>query len=165
MLARFIQTDDPKIAWRVAKTCLLAPDAVSDLRPVLQLAKRAVTATQQHWAYRSFLLARGMADYRAGNLASAIDWINQSISLRPATWYYSNRHLVGTAHVFLAMAHHRLGHAEQARQAFHQATLLTNPSNRTSGENEYPEDWYHWMRLQIVRQEAERLLKAHHPGS
>jgi serine/threonine protein kinase/Flp pilus assembly protein TadD len=159
MLARFSQTDDPKIAWRVAKTCLLAPDAVSDLRPVLQLAERAVTGTQQHWAYRSFLLAKGMADYRSGNFANAIHWINQSISLRPAPWYYSNRYLVGMAQVFLTMAHHRLGHAKQARQALHQATLLTNPSNGTSGENEYPEDWYHWMRLHIVRQEAERLLK------
>src|SRR5262249_3487586 len=49
MLARFSQTDDPKIAERTAKTCLLLPDAVSDLAPVLQLAERAVTGTQQHW--------------------------------------------------------------------------------------------------------------------
>src|SRR5262249_7024902 len=52
MLARFSRTDDPTVADRTAKACLLLPDAVGDLAPVLQLAERAVTGTQHHWGYR-----------------------------------------------------------------------------------------------------------------
>jgi tetratricopeptide (TPR) repeat protein len=159
MLARFGQTDNPNIAERVAKTCLLAPDAVSDFRPVLQLAERIVSGTEQHWGYRAFLLTKGMADYRAGDFAHAIDNLNQSLTLRPAPWYWYSRYMVGTANVFLAMAHHRLGHAEQAQQALRQATLVMKPRNEKSGEDEALVDWYDWMRLDIVRKEAERLLK------
>src|SRR5262249_52158698 len=81
LLAQFSQTDDPKIADRTAKPCLLAPAAVPDLAPVLQLAERAVTGTQHHWGYRYFLVSKGMADYRAGHFALAIDRLNQMLSL------------------------------------------------------------------------------------
>jgi Flp pilus assembly protein TadD len=113
-----------------------------------------VTGTQQHFLYRTFLVTKGMADYRAGDFANAIDRINQGLSLGPAPWYWFSRDLVGTAHVFLAMAHKRLGHAEQARQALHQATPLAAPRNSRSGG-----DWYDWIRLHFAYQEAERLLK------
>jgi tetratricopeptide (TPR) repeat protein len=160
MMARFGRADDFKIAERAAKTCLLLPDAVSDLRPVLQISERNVTGTQQHWGYRSLMMNRGMAEYRAGNFANAIDWLNQSLSLRPAPWYWWSRYMDATAHAFLAMAHHRLGHAEQAREALHQATRVMDPRNEKNGVNEPQADWYDWMRLEIARKEAERLLKA-----
>jgi tetratricopeptide (TPR) repeat protein len=157
MLARFRRTDDPKIADRIAKTCLLSPDAVTDLAPVLQLAERAVTGTQQHWGYRFFLLTTAMADYRAGSFAQAIDRLNRMLSLMHEPWYSSNRYLEGMAHLFLAMAHQRLGHSDEAVQALDQARrmeesrkmIITLPGAM----------WNEWLRFRIVRREAERLVK------
>jgi serine/threonine protein kinase/predicted Zn-dependent protease len=163
MLARFRRTDDPKIADQIAKTCLLAPDAVPDLAPVLQLAEQAVTGTQQHGGYRFFLVTRAMADYRAGHFAQAIDRLNQMLSLKLEPCYSSNRYLSrsnqfldGTAHVFLAMAHQRLGHSDQAMQALDQARRMEEP--RQMVIKRFGPVWNEWLRFHIVRKEAERLV-------
>src|SRR5205823_1332530 len=80
MLARFGRTNAPNIAERTVKTCCLAPGGVKDYGPVLPLAELAVTASESHGDYRWFLLARGMADYRTGNFAGALDWLRRSLS-------------------------------------------------------------------------------------
>jgi eukaryotic-like serine/threonine-protein kinase len=151
MLARFGQTSDPQIAEQTAKTCLLAPDAVSDLGPVVQLAERAVTQDPQSaW----FQLARAAADYRTGHFAQAIERLNRTLSLdrenEPSIdhWGKQNLCIAPTAHLFLAMAHHHLGHAREARQAVQEATKGQILDLR----------WHSWLRLQIIRSEAERLV-------
>jgi serine/threonine protein kinase/Flp pilus assembly protein TadD len=159
MVARFQGTDDPKIADRTVKTCLLLPDAVDDLAPVFRLAERAVTGTQQHWGYRFFLLSRAMADYRAGDFAQAIDQLNRMLSRKGERWYSSDPYLDGTARLFLAMAHQRLGHSEQARQALDQARRLGPRLSKTRGANSLGSLWDEALRFHIVRQEAERLVK------
>ena len=68
MLRRFGETDDPTIAERTAKICLLIPVASADLSPRVRLAERAVTGTEEHKYYRYFLLARALAHYRAGRI-------------------------------------------------------------------------------------------------
>jgi tetratricopeptide (TPR) repeat protein len=154
MLARFSSTDDLEVAEWTVKTCLLVPDAVRDLRPVLQLAERAVTGTEQWVLYRRFLVVRGMADYRAGNFAGAIDWLDTALSLEGDNYYHKNRYLAGTAHTFLAMAHHQLGHAQDARQALDQAHKLpqwTRPDLDRGDPSK--------LQLDLVRREAEQLLK------
>src|SRR5262249_17808487 len=142
-----------------AKTCLLAPAAVPDLAPVLQLAERAVTGTQHHWGYRYFLVSKGMADYRAGHFALAIDRLNQMLSLEREPWYSADPYLVGTAHLFLAMAHQRLGHADQARRALDQARRIEPRYTKSGGNKTLGRFWNEWLRFHIVRQEAERLVK------
>jgi tetratricopeptide (TPR) repeat protein len=160
MLAQGNQTGDCEIAEEIAKTCLLIPDAVSDLRPALQLAERAVSGTEQHHGYRWFLLAKGMADYRARKFANALDPLNKTLSLEGEPWYHSWPYLKGMALLFLAMAHHRLGQADQAQKAFHQAL--------EEMEQKYPEigrtkelgpGWDELLRFHVARQEAEQLLK------
>src|SRR5262249_39695608 len=47
LLTRFGKTNEAYIAERAAKTCLLVPNAVPNLSPVLQLAERAVTGTEK----------------------------------------------------------------------------------------------------------------------
>jgi serine/threonine protein kinase/Flp pilus assembly protein TadD len=154
MLARFGPTDDPKIADCIARTCLLAPDAVGNLAPLLQLAERAVSGTQHHRGYSNFLLSKGMADYRAGDFAHAIDRLNQTLSLQGKLWDLSDPYREATAHVFLAMAHQRLGHTDQARQALDEARRGAPDRTRSLGPT-----LNGWLRFRIVLPEAERLVK------
>jgi len=159
MVARFSHTDDPMIAERTAKTCLLVPDAVGDLGPVLELADRAVTGTEQNPCYFWFLLARGMADYRAGHFVNAIDWLNKALSVN-REGRYPSRSLAATAHLFLAMAHHRLGRVHEARHALNQATeLMEQPCPKIGRNWHIYDDYPDWLRFDVVRSEAERLVK------
>jgi serine/threonine protein kinase/Flp pilus assembly protein TadD len=158
MLERFSHTADLAVAERTAQDCLLAPDAVPDLRPVMQLADRAVTGTQHHTGYRYFLLTRGMADYRAGQFANALDWLNQSLSLAREPRYGSESELVARTYLFLAMAHHRLGHADQARHALDQARQrIQSTYKATSGGK--PRTLEVPLAYEISRKEAEALIQ------
>jgi serine/threonine protein kinase/tetratricopeptide (TPR) repeat protein len=158
MLARFNQTKDPLIAYRTAETCLLGPDAVPDLGPVLQLAARAVTDTEQHFRYRWFLLAKGMADYRAGQDAEAIEHLNQTLSLGREAKYLNIPTIDTTAHAFLAMVHHRLGQADLALQELDLATLRDHRYKKTGGKTR-GQGWYQLLPFEIVRREAGRLVQ------
>src|SRR5262249_53011744 len=119
MLARFGQTKDVVVAERTAKTCLLAADAVDDLQPVIRLAEQAVTATEKSAGYRWFLLARGMADYRAGEFAAAVERLGKCVAPGAEELYRD-----ATAHLFLAMAHSRLHHPNEARVALEKGCAL-----------------------------------------
>jgi serine/threonine protein kinase/Flp pilus assembly protein TadD len=158
MLARFLRTDDPSCGNTIAKTCLLAPAAVSDLRPVLQLAERGVT--EQNFLYCYNLLLKGMVEYRAGNFDNAIERLNQTLSLGREHRYFNSRSLSGTACAFLAMAHYRLGRVAEARQAIDQATKLYEQRYSKIDWNWSSEgNWHDWLIFYLIRQEAEKLLK------
>ena len=152
MLTRFGRTKDPNIAERTAKTCLLAPDAVSDLKPVTALAEQALTGTEQAWAYSWFLLARGLADYRNGRFRGALTWIEKCLAAdskrRPVP-------LDATAGLIAAMAHHRLGRPERAAEALGKAVKLWE--QQPAGD--LGPDWDDWLRFQLLRREAEALVK------
>jgi len=150
ILARF-DPKNPNVAEQTAKTCLLAPDAVSDYEPVIRLARYAVTATEAHQDYKWFALTRGMADYRIGEIAGAIEWINKSLS--PGAEIPIRD---GIAQAFLAMAYHRLGQADNARQALEKAeTMEQKLPKLEAGDQSWPDV----LRLHIVRREAEEILK------
>jgi WD40 repeat protein/serine/threonine protein kinase/tetratricopeptide (TPR) repeat protein len=153
MLARFGQTKEPSVAEGTAKTCLFVPDAVPDLQPVLKLAGQAVTGTEQHRDYDWFLLCRGMADYRAGRFTDAIDLLKKVLSPNDETLYRDT-----LVHLFLAMAHQRLGQADEARQALDTArTLMEQRFPKPEGKG-LDNGWDDWLRCQIVRREAEQLI-------
>jgi hypothetical protein len=165
MLARFSQTDQPWIAGLTAKTCLLRPDGVSDLGPVLQLAERAVTGTEQVFNYRWFLVTKGMADYRGREFGKAIDRLKESLSLVQDTRYrrgWQNRDpaLAGTAYVFMAMAHHQQGHPIEARRALDQATQLINQMDRKTSHTITRSAWANWLIFRLVYREAEQLVRS-----
>jgi tetratricopeptide (TPR) repeat protein len=150
MLTRFSQTKNPIIADRTAKTCLLLPDAVSDPRPVMKLADLAVTGGKKEGCYRWFLLARGMAEYRDGRFAGALTWLDKSLAA-DSEW----PPLDATACLFLAMARHRLGQTDKARQALDRAGKMME--QLVPGDKGV--DWDDWLRFQVVRREAEALVK------
>jgi serine/threonine-protein kinase len=153
MLARFGQPKDAYLAERTSKTCLLVPDAVPDLKPVVQLAEFAITGTERNSAYKWFLLARGMADYRMGELQMAIDRLQKSLTPGQETLY-----LDSTASLFIAMAQHKLGKPDEARETLFKTFTLADQKIPKLGAGGLGEDWADWLRFQIVRREAEALI-------
>jgi serine/threonine protein kinase len=154
MLRRFGATTDPILAERTAKVCLLAPDPADDLAPALRLADRAVTGTEKHRAYPYFLLVRGLAHYRTGEFDRAIDRLTPCVRL--GEWTFA-----APAHLIQAMAHQRLGHAEEAGRALGKARALMSDSKFPHAEGgDLGDSWHDWLVCQHLRREAVALIEA-----
>ena len=153
MLERFQDTELPEVAERTAKTCLLLPDAVPDFDRVQKLAHRAVTGTEKHGSYRWFVFVKGLAEYRAGRHAEAVNWLNR---FGPNA---DGAHIDATAFAVLAMAQHRLGQKEKTGAALHSAHVIfakKMPDPRAG--RPFGGDWHEWLHCQILLREAEALL-------
>jgi Flp pilus assembly protein TadD len=131
------KTTDPVTANNVAWLCLWAPDALPDFGPAVRLARQAVGQQPGNATYLNTL---GAALYRAGELEEAIQVLHKAAQAQDLN--------TGTAHdwLFLAMAHARLGKAEEARSWLDKARGVE------------PSTWQDGLELRLLRQEAEQLL-------
>jgi tetratricopeptide (TPR) repeat protein len=165
ILRRFGQTDDPMIAERTAKVCMLLPDAVDDQKLVQQLAQRAIAGTEKHGFYHYFQLAKGIAEYRAGHFEQSMEWLPGSQKPRVVRAENSiqatfiNASTKALAHLFMAMAQHRLGQADEARETLAKATWLIDAQVRKWKPDDANMGDLDWFMAMIVRKEAEKLIE------
>src|SRR5262249_38512506 len=118
-----------------------------------KLAERAVLETEKQWWYRYAVLARALTEYRAGRPAGAAEWLKR----------YAPREEDMScgiqAFAVLAMAHHRLGNADEARAALTaaaavRAARMPDPANGRP----FDADWHDWLMAEALYREAEALL-------
>jgi WD40 repeat protein len=152
LLKQFGQRKDPKEANSVAWTCVLAPNAVPDQMIPVQLAEKVVKQTPKN---RSALNTLGAAHYRAGQCDKAIQRLNEAIQAEGKG---------GTVRdwLFLAMAHQRLGHADEAKKWLDKAVQQIDQMSQakpTGDATGSPRPWYDRLELQLLRREAVALLK------
>jgi serine/threonine-protein kinase len=146
MLDRFekLADEQPLIAERTVKTCALAPDSVPDFARVDRLAERCLAGTETDVNRGYFVIAKGLADYRAGRYEAAVERLH-------ATGASSSDAIPLACR---AMAHHRLGQHDDARAALESARALlakeSSHSRRTSVE---------LMQAEILAREAAELLE------
>jgi tetratricopeptide (TPR) repeat protein len=152
MLDRFGNTDNPSVAEQTAKTCSLTPDAVGNFEPVLKLADRALKGRESD---RWILLAKVLAEYRAGHPAEAVAWLKRA---RPRA---DGGPLDASLFAVLALAQHRLGRPQEARAALADArTLLAQKMPDPRKGRFFGGDWHDWLRTEVLTREAEGLLDA-----
>jgi WD40 repeat protein len=104
LLAKFGNWTDP---W----FCVLAPDSVADYEAPVRLAEATVASIPQKGGREKSdaLKTLGAALYRAGRFEEAIRRLNESIQARGDGG-------APTAFAFLALAHHHLGHHDEAKR-------------------------------------------------
>jgi WD40 repeat protein len=108
LLQRFGKTPDAEQASSVAWYCALTPDAVADHGALVRLAEAALAGHPERGLPRSEVLKTlGAALYRAGRFEEATRRLDESMQTRG-----DGGDLRGVA--FLALAHHRLGHRDEA---------------------------------------------------
>jgi WD40 repeat protein/predicted Zn-dependent protease len=122
---------NPVVANTVAMACALGPDAVADWGAPLALMEHAraalaglaLPAEQKSAIEHDFLNTQAAVLYRAGRPEAAIDRLHAALALRPR---------LGVLHdwLFLALAEHRLGHADKARDWLDKA--LRNKPKQTA---------------------------------
>jgi hypothetical protein len=146
MLKRFGKTKDPMAASNVVRACVAAPGAVADPAALVPLAELAVKAAPG----KARLLPAAL--HRAGRHEAAVRHFEELAKsgkagkLRAADWY------------FLAMAHHRLGHTEEARKCLDQGTRWLEGAEREVAQGKHW-PWFERVEAEQLRKEAEALLK------
>lgn len=130
------------IAW----ICCLSPDAVNDYQPLLQRLRDGLESLPEPLADQrpELLNTQGALEYRLGQYAKARQTLEEAIKLRGRP--------VPQDLVFLAMIHHRLGDASEARRLLQQAQL---PSPETRSEQIWQQ-----LEQQLLYAEAQALLQA-----
>jgi len=141
LLDRFGQVTGMWDANNVACWCSLVPDVNDRLDVAVRLAEQ--TMENRSVGKMECLNTLGVALYRAGRFEDAVQRLKEGIQLRdgigvPKDW------------VFLAMAHHRLGHREQARQ------WLGRLMNHQPSDD--PDKFWDELEIRLLRSEAEAVI-------
>ena len=141
MVQRFRQTADDDALLHVVSTCVLGENAVADFRPVLQGAEKLAARDPKIWFYVNRL---GVALYRVGGLEAAVQQLNEAEKLAGgdgSVWDC----------LFLAMAHRRLGQAEQAKKWLAKA-------DDWMAKHAKELFWTERLQAEVLRREAQSLL-------
>jgi tetratricopeptide (TPR) repeat protein len=140
-VTQFAATKNSAAAKDAAWACAIAPDALRDMTQAVVLARFAVKAAPDTWNHHGVL---GAVLYRTGGFEESAQELETAIRL----------HSKGGSpliHVFLAMAQHRLGKADEAAKSLAAAEKLldSNPA-------------WHWidrLERQLLRDEATALIR------
>ncbi|HEV3263823.1 MAG TPA: tetratricopeptide repeat protein [Gemmataceae bacterium] len=157
ILEHFGKAEDATGADLAAWACVLAPDAVADYPGLLRWAEKLAAGQPKDFVRLSPL---GAALYRAGRFAEAAQRLKEAHgAFSPAD---EKRTTIAYSEFFLAMVHHHLGRAEEARKWLEKAGR-----HAEEGQVKKPEDaasparvpWNRRLTLQLLRREAEVLIK------
>jgi hypothetical protein len=149
MLERFGSTSDPVVARRTFFACLLEADAIPDRRMLPRLLEQFRGDPAIFSA-----IAEALYEYREGRFAAALEILGR----------FSEAKALASPEfdiccIIRAMAHARLGQADEARRQFAMAGARPNQVTfDPSGEGPLPGKWWDWLRYYTLRREAEGLL-------
>jgi WD40 repeat protein/Tfp pilus assembly protein PilF len=149
LLARADRVTKPQDLNTIVWTCALGPDGVAEPARLVELQEKITRAAPRNYALANTL---GAALYRAGRLQEAVKQFEVAVRLHgrggfPGDW------------LFLAMAHHRLGNKEGKEWLERSVKWMDQfiPTVPRSGRRQ---PWGAVLELRLLRQEAEKVLKA-----
>jgi serine/threonine protein kinase/WD40 repeat protein len=148
LISRFGSDERPGFVEPVVWACALGPDALPEWGPMVRVVETAVKQRPENAELRKTL---GAALFRAGKPQEAIAALQESIRV--------NGH-GGNAFdwLFLALAHHRLGNAKEAKEARNKARDWIAHGDERAVPDPYvlsPLPWYTKLELELLLREAE----------
>jgi WD40 repeat protein/serine/threonine protein kinase/tetratricopeptide (TPR) repeat protein len=161
MLRRFAQLTDPNEAAGVAWRCLLLPDppneGADDREIAGKLAERAVTPPEGNPDYRRFAVARALAEFRAGHLQAADEWLTRG-EKHLDHWMKSTGE---EALLFFcrALVQQSLGRLDAAREALDRADQIAKKHWPQGDHTADMGAWWVWVHAQALRGEVEAMRK------
>jgi hypothetical protein len=140
----------PEFAERAAKAALLLPGTNEEVTDAVALAEKAsaLDKTGSFW----ILLAKSMANYRNGEFDSAIQTVHQ---FNQKETFFIIR---CTGDLVKAMAFHRLGNRELAKNVFVDATLSFESDWNQASDDLQKAYAFDKIVFEIWRKECEKLL-------
>ncbi len=143
LLDRFGGTSNARIADPVAWACVLGPEGTADPEVPIRLAEAAVRGATETTIKADCLTTLGAALNRAGRFDAAIRRLEEGIGLRgevgvPLEW------------AFLAMAHQRVGHRDEAIRLLERL--------REHQPSADPVEFWKELEIRLLRSEAEAVI-------
>jgi serine/threonine protein kinase/tetratricopeptide (TPR) repeat protein len=154
VVERFGKTDDPAIAERMAKDCLILPSSDADLDAVDDMIDSAIAAGPDYWAATFFQFAKGLSEYRQGHFTSAVEWMQKALA-KPGESEFRD----AQAYLVLAMAHHQLNQVEEARAALAEGSAIIEARQPILGSGARGVDWNDWLIAHALQREAKALIE------
>jgi tetratricopeptide (TPR) repeat protein len=142
-------TNDPRVADRMAKDCLICPAKDADLSIPAKLANVAVTFDERSAAAPWFQFCKGLAEYRLGKYQAAEEWQRKVLqkveqgSIRD----------VG-AYMVLALAQYRLQREDEARETFAAGLRLATRRLPEPSAGDLGDGWMDWVFARALIREA-----------
>jgi serine/threonine protein kinase/WD40 repeat protein/tetratricopeptide (TPR) repeat protein len=154
MLERFGQSADVNVARWTSWTCVLSPSAEADWGLVIRLAENNLAADPKNCDKLQNL---GAVFYRAGRFEEA----DQRLTEAEAAFHEAKNPTSSSRYnwLFQAMTQHRLGHTEEARRWLEKAVNDIDQPPPERPQDEKASAWNRRLTLQLLRREAEELLK------
>jgi Flp pilus assembly protein TadD len=150
----FGQTTDPNAAERIAKDYLVLPSSEAGLATAARLAETAVSTVANHTDMTWFQLAKGLAEYRQGHFAAAVDWMRKVLSLAGDSL---NRDV--EAYMVLAMAQHGSKQDDEANAALAKGVEIAESKLPKLDGGDLGDGWIDWIIAHALMREAKALIK------
>jgi thiol-disulfide isomerase/thioredoxin/tetratricopeptide (TPR) repeat protein len=159
-LERFGATTNELIADRIAKICLEAPSAVDSdgLALAGDMAERAITLGKDSRWFYWFQFNKGLAKYRQGHFASAIEWADLA-QKKAAQVRTGDQDICEAEACFVsAMAHYQLRQADEGRAAFARGRQIVQTSLPKLDGGDLGVAWYDVLMAYILMRETGDLI-------
>ena len=153
MLARFGATNDPSIAERTAKVCLLLPVAVAELATASRLSELAVADGKDSPWLPYYQCTKGLSEYRQGRFTSAVDWVQKALA-SPGVIARDVQ-----ASMVLAMAQQQLNQPNEARATLAKGRELAETNLPKLDSGDLGPDWHDVLIANILMREAQGLIE------
>ncbi len=158
MLKRFGATQNPATAERIAKSCLLLPESAKGMtEQACELADRAIARGKNHPGEYYFGFSKGLADYRRDHWRASEEGLASLLPRIPS----DRPEMTTCCHLVLAMALHRQGQVDTAREHLAKGAKLLDryvldlPRFPTIGSSNYNHDW---LIAWLLHREAQALI-------
>jgi tetratricopeptide (TPR) repeat protein len=136
-------TKNVRYAYRAARACVLGPEGPADPAVPVRLATTAVRGATAAEAKSAYLGVLGASLYRAGRYDEAIRRLEEAIEAGGGVNEPADR-------AFLAMAHHRLDHHDEARRWLDRL--------RQHQPSTAPAQFWDELEIRLLRSEAEAVV-------
>jgi WD40 repeat protein/tetratricopeptide (TPR) repeat protein len=164
MLGLFGRSADPAVVSHVLAWGLLAGDSGVDPGVLLRQADRCLAGNENHPDYKGLVRTKALAEYRAGRMGQAVEWLLKTESLLHGEAEVMDAERVVNS-FFLGMAYRRLNRPEEAKAKYQQG--VRQMEKTFGGLDQYQPgkgEWFDWAWCQVVRREAEAVRSGTGPG-
>jgi serine/threonine protein kinase/tetratricopeptide (TPR) repeat protein len=146
ILKRFGNTKDPQVAGHLCYVSAIVAAEPGEADAFLRMAEFAARAAP------GYPRVRGAMNYRGGKYEASIADLNQSARVAPPR---------GWDWLILAMAHHHLGHADEAKKDLDEAVKWIEQANRTDtmGAANRWMNWHEPVEVEFLLREARALIQ------
>lgn len=146
-------TNDPRIADRMAKSCLMLPCQGTGLEIATNLANAAVTFNASSRNHPWFQLCKGLAEFRIGNFDQSRQWLQKVLDKENEG---SSRDV--EAYMVLALAEHGLHNPGAAEKAYEHGCKLASRRLHTLASGDIETGWTDWILGHALMREAQQAL-------